>query len=90
MYGYLSKKNPPHTLLLEICKALVSAAQLSGAQILTGERWARAHSKITERERKLALISALKMSPFLSILRKNIPVNRKNLNSTFHWKYQFW
>ena len=53
-----------------VSKALVSAAQLSGAQsarsfglsasaaqILNDERWARAHHKITECERKLALIS---------------------------------
>ena len=53
-------------------KALVSATQLSGAQsarslrlsasgaqIFIGERWARAHPKSAERERKLALIFAL-------------------------------
>ena len=33
------------------------------------DRWARAHIKITERERKLALIFALKMKPFLLILK---------------------
>ena len=56
-------------------KALVSAAQLSGAQSarslclsasgaqkLKDERWA--HPKITERERKLALIFVLKIEPY--------------------------
>ena len=40
---------------------------------LINERWAWAHPKITERERKLALIFALKMEPFsliFSILRQ--------------------
>ena len=45
----------------------------SGAQKLIDDRWARAHPKITERERKLALIFALKMEPLsliFSILRQ--------------------
>ena len=33
------------------------------------ERWAQVHPKITERERKLALIFALKMEPFSPFLR---------------------
>ena len=36
----------------------------TGAQKLMDERWARAHPKITERERKFALIFALQMEPF--------------------------
>ena len=48
---------------------LSTSASASAAQRLTCERWARAHPKITERERKLALIFALKMKSFLSILR---------------------
>ena len=68
-------------LYLVICKALVSAAQLSGAQSVRSLCLSAsgAQKLIDERERKLALIFALKMETF-SLNFLHFETDKKHLN----------